>query len=67
LTQKTNHVKQHLTLIFKITTVALGIGKTITIRKELPHSTFDSQTLYEVYVKMKNPNGVLYSESRLAI
>lgn len=34
--------------------------------RERPHSTFDGQTPYEVYMKMKNLNGAPHSEIRLA-
>lgn len=34
--------------------------------RERPHSTFDGQTPYEVYIKMKNLNGAPHSESILA-
>jgi putative transposase len=43
------------------------IGNWMThYNRERPHSTFDGQTPYEVYVKTKNLNGAPHSETRLA-
>jgi putative transposase len=38
----------------------------IHYNRERPHSSFDGQTLHEVYVKIKNLNGAHHSETRLA-